>query len=105
MTTFAVPTSKMKNWLTEQDHVITSDEAEAVAMACGEYLATGQTPTVAFGENGLLVALDTIITLQQLHEIPMNIIIYARDDEPQHKMVTDKLPELLALYNITAEIR
>lgn len=104
MTTYAVPTSKMKNWLEFEDAIITSDEAEAVAMACGEYLATGQVATVAMGENGLLNALDAIITLSQLQEIPIKLILYPRDDEPQHKMVTDHLTELLALYKIEAEI-
>lgn len=104
MTTFAVPTSKMGDWLETQDCLIATDEGEAVAMACGEYLATGEVATVAIGENGLLNALDALITLSQLQNIPVNLVVYTRDDEPQHKMVTDKLKELLDLYQIKAEI-
>jgi sulfopyruvate decarboxylase TPP-binding subunit len=100
MTVYAVPTTKMGSWLNYEDHIITTDEAEAVAMACGEYLATGKTATVAFGENGLLNALDAIITLSQLHEIPIDILLFIRDDEPQHSMVSRKLDQLLELYKI-----
>lgn len=101
---YAIPTSKMGTWLEENDHVIATDEGEAVALACGHYLATKEVQTVAMGENGLLNALDAIITLSQLHEIPIDLKIYARDDELQHKMVTDKLPQLLELFEIKAEI-
>lgn len=101
---YSVPTSKAKHYLEENPHVICTDEGEAVGMACGYYLATGQTGTVVMGENGLLNALDSIITLSQLQEIPVNLKLYVREDEPQHAMVSSKLPQLLELYNITAEI-
>jgi sulfopyruvate decarboxylase TPP-binding subunit len=104
MTTYVVPTSKMGDWLRFEHHIIAADEAEAVAMACGEYLATGQIAKVGLGENGLLKALDAIITLSQLQEIPIDLHLFPRSDEPQHKMVTDKLQELLDLYQIKATI-
>ena len=101
---FAVPTSKAKQFLEENPHLITTDEAEAVAMACGHYVATGEIATVLLGENGLLNALDAIITLSQLQEIPINLKIFVRNDEPQHSMVGEKVPQLLELFNIEAEI-
>lgn len=101
---YAVPTTKAKTFLEENPHVICTDEGEAVAMACGEALVTGEKPTVVLGENGLLNALDALITLSQLHEISIHLKIYMREDEPQHAMVASHLRELLTLYNIEAEI-
>jgi sulfopyruvate decarboxylase TPP-binding subunit len=94
----------MKDWLNHEDYFVATDEAEAVALACGEYLVTGRTCKVAMGENGLLNALDTIITLSQLQGIPIELHLFVREDEPQHKMVTDFLKQLLELYQINAEI-
>jgi phosphonopyruvate decarboxylase len=101
---YAVPTTKAKQFLAENDHIICTDEGEAVAMACGEYLATGKPATVVMGENGLLNALDALITLSKLQEIPLNLKVFLRADEPQHKMVADRVPELLALFEIEAEL-
>lgn len=101
---YVVPTSKAGKWLDQLEYIIATDEGEAVALACGHYLATGKVATVVTGENGLLNALDAILTLSQLHEIPIELMIFPRDDEPQHKMVTDHMQELLDLYKIEARI-
>lgn len=105
MTTYLVPTSKAAKWLEGQDYIVATDEGEAVALACGEYLATGEKARVVMGENGLLNALDSILTLSELHDIPVELVIFPRTDEPQHAMVTDHLKELLDLYHIQAEIK
>lgn len=102
MAIYAVPTTKAKEFLLRNNHFICTDEAEAVAMACGEYLVTGKTGTVLMGENGFLNSLDAIITLSQLHKIPVNLKIYLRDDEPQHEMVAKHVKELATLYGINA---
>lgn len=104
MTTFIVPTSKASKWLEDKPFIVATDEGEAVALACGEYLATKKPATVVMGENGLLNALDAIITLSQLHEIPIDLHIFPRNDEPQHSMVTQGLRQLLDLYKIEATI-
>lgn len=101
---YAVPTTKAKQYLKENKHIIATDEGEAVALACGHYLGTGEVATVVMGENGLLNALDAIITLSQLQEIPIDLKIFLRTDEPQHKMVADKVPALLELFNLKAEL-
>ena len=115
-TIFTVPTSKANEWFKTQEVVshnlgiprneiiVTSDEAEAVAMACGHYLATGEVATVVMGENGLLNALDAIITLSQLHQIPIQLELFPRNDEPQHAMITAHLGELLDLFKIQANV-
>lgn len=102
MSIYAVPTTKAKEFLEKNNHIICSDEAEAVSMACGEYLVTGNIGTVLMGENGFLNALDAIITLSQLHEIPVNIHVYVREDEPQHAMVAKHIKEVAQLYGINA---
>jgi phosphonopyruvate decarboxylase len=105
MSIYVVPTSKAGKWLEHREFIVATDEGEAVAMACGEYMATGKVSTVVMGENGLLNALDSLLSLAQLHNIPIDLILFPREDEPQHKMVTDHLRELLDLYNIKAEIK
>ncbi len=100
---YSVPTTKAKKDL--DGAIICTDEGEAVAMACGYYLATQETATVIIGENGLLNALDALITLSQLQSIPVDLRVYLREDEPQHAMVASKVPELLSLYNITATLK
>lgn len=100
MSIYVVPTSKANKMLEFENYTVASDEAEAIALACGEYLATGVTAKAVMGENGLLNALDAIITLSQLHEIPVELFIFPRTDEPQHKMVADGLDTLLKTYKI-----
>jgi phosphonopyruvate decarboxylase len=100
---YSVPTTKAKKDI--EDAIICTDEGEAVAMACGYYLATKEVATVIVGENGLLNALDAIITLSQLQEIPIDLHVYLREDEPQHAMVASKVPQLLDLYGITATLK
>lgn len=107
MSIYVVPTSKAQKWLNFQEQsnlIIATDEGEAIALACGEYLATGIPAKVVMGENGLLNALDAIITLSQLQEIPIELHIFPRNDEPQHKMVSDGLADLLRLYRIEGEV-
>lgn len=87
-----------------ENYVVASDEGEAIAMACGEYLATGIPAKAVMGENGLLNALDAIITLSQLHEIPVELFVFPRADEPQHQMVTDGLDTLLKTYKIHCNV-
>lgn len=104
MSIYVVPVSKAKEFLKDKEYIINSDESESIAMACGEYLATGKKSTVVMGENGLLNALDSILTLQKLYQIPIDIKIFVRADEPQHKVVSRGLKKLLTLYKIKAEL-
>lgn len=104
MTCYTVPTTKAQEMLRYEDYIVASDEAEAIAMACGEYLATGIKAKVVLGENGFLNALDAIITLSQLHEIPVDIFIFPREDEPQHKMVADGLEKVIMAYKIHCNV-
>lgn len=101
---YTVPTTKAKQFLEENDYVMASDEGEAVAMAVGDYLATGNIPIVVMGENGLLNALDALITLVNLYEVPIDLRLYVRDDEIQHKMVADGVRDILDIYKIKATI-
>ena len=104
MTFYIVPTSKANKMLEFENYIVASDEGEAIALACGEYLATNIPAKAVMGENGLLNALDAIITLSQLHEIPVELFVFPRTDEPQHKMVTDGLDTLLKTYKIDCNV-
>lgn len=101
---FCVPTTKAKEFLAKNEYITATDEGEAVALACGYYLATGKKATVILGENGLLNALDAIITLVQLHNIPIDLRVYVRADEPQHEMVARGVKKLIKLYKIKCKL-
>ena len=102
---YVVPGTKMKKDLEEVNYLVASDEAEAVGLAVGEYLATGKKPEVWIGENGLLNALDALITLVNLYEVPLDLVVYLRQDEPQHSMVASKAKELCQLFDIKAKFK
>lgn len=101
---YAVPTTKAKQFLVENKHIIATDEAEAVAMACGEAMVTGNKPIVIMGENGFLNALDVLITLVGMYKIPIDLRVYVREDELQHALVAKGVKDIINIYNIEATI-
>ena len=89
-----VPDSKLK----DIDGIIASDEGEAVAMAAGYYLATGQAATVFLSADGFCNALNPITSLIIPYAIPVKWVISTGRQEPQHKVMSDTLEKLLNLY-------
>ncbi|MFC1559156.1 phosphonopyruvate decarboxylase [Gemmatimonadota bacterium] len=74
-----------------EEHVITSNEGLAVALASGYFLATGRTPLVYMQNSGFGNALNPLISLaaEEVYSIPMLLLIGWRGepgvkDEPQH---------------------
>ncbi|GAA0857180.1 phosphonopyruvate decarboxylase [Aliiglaciecola litoralis] len=93
-----VPDSLLKNLcayiddnLPSQQHVITANEGNAIALAAGHYLGSGA-PAVAYMQNsGLGNAINplTSLTDPQVYSIPMLLVVGWRGepdvkDEPQH---------------------
>ena len=99
---YLVPTTAANAWLKDKEYIVATDEGEAVAMACGEYLATGNKATVVMGDNGFLNALDALITLVGMYSIPVNVRVYLRHDEPQHALVAKHAKKVAKLYGIKA---
>lgn len=72
-------------------HIIAANEGNAVGLAAGHYLATGQLPTVYMQNSGEGNAMNPLVSLcaKSVYAIPMLLIIGYRGepgvkDEPQH---------------------
>lgn len=94
-----VPDSQLRplcDYLMQQEgissgHVIAANEGNAVALATGEYLATGRIPVVYMQNSGIGNAVNPILSLidEKVYGIPCIFIIGWRGepgvhDEPQH---------------------
>jgi len=86
-----VPDSKLKDWLSKVKYMIASNEGEAIGIATGYYLATGKRATVFMSADGFCNALNPITSLVIPYQIPMDFIIGTRTDEPQHKIMGEKV--------------
>lgn len=76
----------------KEQHVITANEGNAVALALGHHLATASTPLVYMQNSGLGNAYNPLVSLAdpEVYSIPMVLLIGWRGqpgvkDEPQHK--------------------
>lgn len=74
-----------------EDHVITANEGNAIALAAGHYLGTGRSALVYMQNSGLGNAVNPLLSLAdgEVYSIPMLLLIGWRGetgvkDEPQH---------------------
>ncbi|MGM0607780.1 MAG: phosphonopyruvate decarboxylase [Candidatus Muiribacteriota bacterium] len=91
----------------EKNHIIAPNEGNAVALACGHYLATANPAVVYMQNSGIGNAVNPIISLldEDVYKIPVIFIIGWRGepgikDEPQHKKqgkITLKLLETMGI--------
>ncbi len=77
--------------ISKENHIITSNEGAAVALASGYYLATGKIPLVYMQNSGIGNAINPLLSLadKNVYNIPMLLLIGWRGepgikDEPQH---------------------
>lgn len=75
----------------DQDHVITANEGNAIALAAGHYLGTGEPALVYMQNSGLGNAVNPLLSLadEEVYGLPMLLLIGWRGepgvkDEPQH---------------------
>lgn len=96
-----------------QQHIITANEGNAVAMACGYYMATGRSAVVYLQNSGLGNVINPLTSIadSEVYQIPMLLIIGWRGepgfkDEPQHikqGRITAQQLELLGIpYRIVS---
>ena len=93
-----VPDSLLKDFCayvtdhtSEQDHVITANEGNAIAMAAGRFLGTGKPALVYMQNSGIGNAVNPLMSLAdaEVYSLPMMLMIGWRGepgvkDEPQH---------------------
>ena len=109
-----VPDSLLKNicaYITDHvdatHHLITPNEGNAVALAAGHYLATGDIPLVYMQNSGLGNAVNPLTSLSdpEVYAIPMLLLIGWRGqpgvkDEPQHVKMGRINPAVLETLEI-----
>ena len=113
-----VPNAPLKNFCSfmsdhtvHQEHIVTANEGNAVALAAGHYLATGQIGAVYMQNSGLGNAINLLMSLMEneAYRIPVLLIIGWRgkpgvEDGPQYRrqgqMTTDQLDLLQIPFSI-----
>ncbi len=113
-TFFGVPDSLLKEicaYITintpKEKHIITANEGNAIALAAGKYIATGNPAMVYMQNSGLGNAVNPLISLadEAVYKIPMLLMIGWRGepgkkDEPQHVKQGSITRELLDTMGI-----
>ncbi len=113
---FGVPDSLLKDFCAyisdnSKKHIITANEGNAIALACGHYLASGEISCVYMQNSGLGNCVNPLLSLadEEVYNIPLLMLIGwrgepSKKDEPQHikqGKVTDKLLEAMGIeYSI-----
>ncbi len=109
-----VPDSLLKDFCayitdntTVKEHTITANEGNAIALAAGHYLATGNPALVYMQNSGIGNCVNPLLSLtdEEVYNIPLLILIGWRGepdkkDEPQHikqGKVTDKLLDAMGI--------
>lgn len=92
---------------TENNHIIAANEGAAVALAVGNYLATGKVPLVYMQNSGFGNSVNPILSIadEEVYSIPLLLLIGWRGepgikDEPQHTkqgMVTEDLLQAMRI--------
>ncbi len=102
-----VPCSLVKTLLAELErrrlYLGETREDAALGVAAGAYLA-GRMPVVIMQNSGLGVSLNALGSLHLLYGIPCLLLVtwrgYEGKDAPEHLVMGDVLPRLLALFGI-----
>jgi len=112
-----VPDSCFKPWVDyisitrKEDHVIATNEGEALAVAAGYNLATGKTAGVYLQNSGLGNLLNPLTSVidEFVYNIPVLLMISWRGrpdqtDEPQHKRMGQNTTLLLDMLDVAYSI-
>jgi len=113
-----VPDSLLKDFcscitdtVTPENNIVAANEGAAVAMAAGNFLATGKIPLVYMQNSGLGNAVNPLLSLvdDEVYSIPLILFIGWRGepgvkDEPQHKKQGKVTMALLEAMQIPAII-
>ncbi|ECG1392373.1 TPA_asm: phosphonopyruvate decarboxylase, partial [Salmonella enterica subsp. houtenae serovar 45:g,z51:-] len=90
----------------ELDYVPATSEGEAIALAAGAWLA-GKQAVVMCQNSGLGNMVNPLTSLNAAFDIPVLLVVTHRGkpgikDEPQHRLMGEITPDLLALLGIPA---
>lgn len=93
----ALPDKVLASWLGKKKYISPADEGEAIGIAGGYWLATGKRATVAMSADGFCNALCPLTSWVIPEGIEMNLVISYGRQEPQHKVMSDILKDLIKL--------
>lgn len=82
-----------------------ANEAIAMGLAAGHYMATGKLPVVMMQNSGLCNALNALTSLHSIYDIPALLIVTWRGepgtkDAPEHDVVGAKLESFLRIFDL-----
>ena len=92
-----VPDKILIDWLKGKEYLSCSDEGEAIGIAAGHYLATGEAGTVFMSADGFCNALNPITSLVIPENIKMKIVISFGRKEAQHVVMSELLEDIVRL--------
>lgn len=90
-----IPDKVLVKWLGKNDYIKPSDEGEAIGIGTGYYIATGKRATIFMSADGFCNALNPITSLVIPEGIKMNLVISTGRQEPQHKVMSDCIDNIL----------
>lgn len=89
----------LNDWIKDKDYITVTDEAEAVGIAGGLYLATGEYSTVFMSSDGFMNAMNFLTSWVIPEDIPMHFVIsYGRTEKP-HYVASDLLEDLVLILD------
>jgi sulfopyruvate decarboxylase TPP-binding subunit len=80
-----------------EECITATDEGEAIGIAGGYWLATGERATAFMSADGFMNALNAITSWVIPEEIEMDIIISTGRMEPSHYVATEMLEPIISL--------
>lgn len=92
-----VPDSELKE---ETIEIIATDEGEAVGIAVGKHLATGEKQSVYMQPNGFANALEAITSLTIPYKMDIDVRISKGNLMPQHFVISRLIPTILELLKL-----
>jgi len=98
-----VPDKLLSEYLKDKVYLTATDEGEAVGYGAGYYLATGKRANVFMSADGFCNALNALTSYVIPEGIEMNLIISTGRQEPQHKVMSDILEDLIKLLPYDTE--
>lgn len=111
-----VPCSYLKSFLDYiwDTHVLEisnpANEALAMGIASGNYLATGKIPIVAIQNSGLMNTFNALTSLNQIYDIPVFYLTTWRGeggkghDAPEHDITGENLEKILKTFELPYKI-
>lgn len=79
-------------WLEGKEYLDATDEGEAIAIAAGYSIQTGEPGTAFMSADGFFNALNFITSWIIPKGIPLNVVISIGREEPSHFVATEMVP-------------